>query len=84
VAALFALQDEQITGFQEAHFWDEHSLDVQRYYNILCWFFGSNPQENQTIVSEEGLAEERAIRCPGEHQQIYTSWGRLLSPYMKQ
>ncbi|MEZ5056909.1 MAG: DUF4344 domain-containing metallopeptidase [Saprospiraceae bacterium] len=84
VADLFALQDEQVAEFQEAHFWDEHSLDAQRYYNILCWFYGSDPEQNKDIVGEEGLAEQRAVRCPGEYQQIFSSWGRLLSPFIKE
>ncbi|MCB0662389.1 MAG: hypothetical protein KDC24_06595 [Saprospiraceae bacterium] len=84
VADLFALQDEQVEEFEEAHFWDEHSLDAQRYYNILCWFYGSNPEQYQSVIEEEGLAQQRAVRCPGEYQQLFNSWGRLLAPYIKE
>ncbi|HEX6864048.1 MAG TPA: DUF4344 domain-containing metallopeptidase, partial [Thermoanaerobaculia bacterium] len=37
---------------EELAFWDEHSLDEQRFYNIICLVFGSNPQENINLVIE--------------------------------
>ena len=62
---------------------DEHALDEQRYYNVLCWIYGKNPERNSYLVEEEYLPEERAGGCASEYAQIESSWGRLLSPYYK-
>ena len=45
---------------------DEHSLDLQRVYNLECWIYGSNPDANADMVSSGQLPEDRAVRCPDE------------------
>ena len=35
-ADLFELERDEIETFEEADFWDEHSLDAQRSYSALC------------------------------------------------
>ena len=67
----------------ELAFWDEHSLDPQRFYNITCWMLGSDPETFASFVEDEMLPEARAVRCPGEWEQISNAWGTLLKPYFK-
>ncbi|MET9956057.1 DUF4344 domain-containing metallopeptidase [Streptomyces sp. NPDC006339] len=67
----------------------EHSLDSQRYYNAICWLYGSDPQAYQGVVRTDAnpdgvLPESRAERCPSEFEQIDKAWSRLLEPYLKQ
>jgi len=67
----------------------EHSLDSQRYYNAICWLYGSDPQTYQGVVLTDAnpdgvLPESRAERCPAEFQQIDKAWSTLLEPYLKQ
>lgn len=69
--------------FYESDFADEHSLDSQRYYNLVCWVYGSDPDKHAGLVDEEWLPPERAERCPGEYQQIDRSWSRLLEAAAK-
>ena len=64
-------------------FWDEHSLNAQRYYNIACWVFGANPDRHDYIVKDGHLPEARAERCPNEFAQMQKSWSKLLGPHMK-
>lgn len=45
---------------------DEHSLDLQRVYNLACWAYGGNPQRGQEAVDAIGMPKERLARCPGE------------------
>ncbi|MFO1493564.1 MAG: DUF4344 domain-containing metallopeptidase [Lysobacterales bacterium] len=59
---------------------DEHSLDKQRFFNLVCWVYGSNPEKHEDLVGDDFLPEARAQRCPGEYQQIDRSWSRLLQP----
>src|SRR5688572_5984537 len=42
-------------------FADEHSLDPQRYFNMICWVYGSNPEGYAELV-DEWLPKARAER----------------------
>ncbi|MGM4986471.1 DUF4344 domain-containing metallopeptidase [Rhizobium sp. 11_C7_N12_5] len=64
-----------------AAFADEHSLDAQRYFNLLCMVYGLDPQDNGAIVDNGMLPKERAARCPDEAAKINRSWARLLLPH---
>lgn len=64
----------------DSTFADEHSLDKQRFFNLVCWVYGSNPEKHEGLVGDDFLPEARAERCPGEYQQIDKSWSRLLEP----
>lgn len=61
---------------------DEHSLDAQRFFNIICWVFGHNPDKWRNLVNDP-LPENRAVRCPTEYGKMAKAWTHLLSPYMK-
>lgn len=70
-------------GDEELAFWDEHALDEQRFYNIVCWSYGKNPEGFQDLVDDETLPEPRAERCPAEYDRMSRSWDALLDPYVK-
>lgn len=61
--------------------WDEHGLDDQRFYNIVCWVYGSNPVGFGRLPDLYGLPRERAERCPAEHAQLDAAWSALLAPH---
>lgn len=71
-------------GFQaeadqyEPIFWDVHGPDLQRYYNLVCVFYGANPDEREDVAQELGLPEERAEWCDAEYDQAAGSWGAAL------
>lgn len=71
-------------GFQaeadqyEPIFWDTHGPDQQRYYNLVCVFYGANPDEREDVAQELGLPEERAEWCDTEYDQAVQSWGAAL------
>ncbi len=71
--------EESGNEFYASDFADEHSLDPQRYYNLVCWVYGSDPDRHQDLISEEWLPAERAERCPAEYEQIDKAWTRLLA-----
>lgn len=82
-ASWFLVQGLQKTDIEELPFWDEHSLDLQRFYNIVCWIYGRNPDRHEDLVKEGYLPEERAERCEGDYQKVAASWSSLLSPHQK-
>lgn len=62
-------------------FADEHSLDLQRVYSIVCWVYGSNPAKWQNLTSI--LPESRRVRCPSEYRQLVKAWQQLLKPHIR-
>jgi len=63
-------------------FWDEHAFDGQRFYNIMCLIYGSNPQKYGSFVSSGALPKDRAQRCPEEYGKINKAWEKLLQPHL--
>ncbi len=72
----------RISGGQ-LNFADEHSLNEQRLFNILCWLYGSDPGKYVRIVGSGFLPVDRAERCPDEYNQLERSWSKLLEPHIK-
>jgi hypothetical protein len=64
-------------------YWDEHPLSEQRYYNILCWAYGSDSETLSWVVEEGFLPYSRAVRCESEYEKLQKSWDESLGPYMK-
>jgi hypothetical protein len=79
----FEMQSKMSDG-KDLPFYDEHSLDQQRFYNILCQLYGSNPNKYSVLVEKNILPEPRAVRCPSEYQQNTRTWEKLLEKYRKQ
>lgn len=67
----------------ESAFWGEHSMGLQRFFNIICMLYGQDPEAHKDLVNEEVLPKARAQRCPSEYQRIEKAWGTLLSPHIK-
>ncbi|HKP36618.1 MAG TPA: DUF4344 domain-containing metallopeptidase [Pyrinomonadaceae bacterium] len=80
VAYTYKLLSQDTVRFPPAY-WDEHSLDIQRYYDTLCMVYGRDPKQNQSFLVNDPLPEARAEVCEGEYKRIESSWKRLLTPY---
>jgi len=59
---------------QEVPWWDTHGPNLQRYYNLVCLFYGANPDERDDLAYELGLPEERAETCEEEYELAADSW----------
>jgi hypothetical protein len=81
-ADLFYLEGDEITEFEEADFWDEHSLDLQRYYATLCHVYGSDDVNYAYLLEDTGFSAERGEFCISEYDTIANNWLTLLAPYM--
>jgi hypothetical protein len=66
-------------------FWDVHSVDEQRFYNILCLVYGKDPKaaSSQALVDNGELPKERAEGCQEEYGQLDRAWSRLTDPYIR-
>ncbi|MBV9928290.1 MAG: DUF4344 domain-containing metallopeptidase [Acidobacteria bacterium] len=75
---------KQASGeLDELAFADEHSLDQQRYYNIICLLYGQNEEKFASLVKDGTLPESRAQKCSDEYARVDKAWDALLAPYTK-
>jgi hypothetical protein len=83
-AEMFGLESEEYEWFEQSDFWSEHSLDIQRYYATLCHVYGSDPENQVSLINMEyGLSEDRAEVCIEEYERIKDGWLSVLAPYLK-
>ncbi len=66
-----------------ADFFDEHSLDKQRAYSIVCWIAGSSEQAYHDVAKLRILSAERQRRCPAEYEQKVKAVENLLKPHAR-
>ena len=76
---------KQVTSVDDLPFYDEHSFDMQRFYSILCFVYGSDPEINYELVSfvpfyYEGESERWSWLCIEEYEKISNSWNYFLEP----
>jgi len=64
-------------------FYDEHGLDEQRAYNIVCIMVGSNPEKYSKLADITRMPEERQGTCQGDYSNASWSWDKALAPYMR-
>lgn len=77
------LSQKRGSGVDDTQFADEHSMDKQRYYNIVCWLYGHDPNKYQNLVQDGTLPPARAQRCPSEYQQFSEALKTQLAKYRK-
>ena len=65
------------------YFWDVHVPDEQRYYNLVCLFYGGSVDTREELADELGLPEERKDTCEDEFQLASDSWGPVLEDMSK-
>lgn len=61
---------------------DQHALGEQRYFNLQCLLYGSDPARYLSIVTDGDLPEARAKTCPAEARRVDKAWLRLLLPHV--
>ncbi|QYK42598.1 MAG: hypothetical protein KF887_05675 [Paracoccaceae bacterium] len=44
--------------------WGRHSLDIERYDNLVCLFYGANPDDRAGLARTLGLTDARRRACP--------------------
>jgi hypothetical protein len=64
-------------------FYDEHGLDEQRAYNIVCIMVGSNPEKYGKLADITRMPEERQGTCQGDYSNASWSWDKALAPFIR-
>jgi hypothetical protein len=78
----FALAWETgLTAGAEAPYWGQHGLSIQRYYQVACLLYGSDPATFARVPQIAGLPAERARSCAGEYAQADAGIRWLLETF---
>ena len=64
-------------------FYDEHGLDLQRAYNVVCFMFGADPEKYKTLAAETKLPEERQQSCVFDYKNTAWSWDEMLKQHLR-
>jgi hypothetical protein len=73
---------DQRTGDKVA-FYDDHGLNQQRAYQIVCLMVGSDDEKFKDLANESKLPEERQGSCAGDYSNASYSWDLLLKPHRR-
>jgi len=64
-------------------FYDEHGLDPQRAYTVVCYMVGSNPDKYKQLAKDTKLPEERQKSCKYEWDNVAWSWDEMLKKNLR-
>ena len=65
-----------------APYWDSHSLDIQRFYNIVCLLYGSDPDKYEDLAEKLELPAQRALECIDyEHEQARSAVAQFIGDH---
>ena len=65
-------------------FADEHGTPAQRYYNLLCMAYGSDPKTFANAVLSGRLPKQRAEGCAEEYKMLQRAFRKLILPHIDQ
>jgi len=64
-------------------FYDEHGLDLQRAYNIVCFMVGAEPEKYTQLATDTKLPEYRQKGCKYEWENTAWSWDEMLKKHLR-
>ena len=59
-----------------------HALGEQRYFNLQCLIYGTDPERFAGMVAARDLTPGRAAGCEREMRLVSRAWLRLLLPHL--
>lgn len=70
------------SGVDEFSYYDEHSLDIQRAYAMVCLMVGRDPDAFGETADIYEIDADQQEGCAYTYEQAETSWDTLLEPYL--
>jgi hypothetical protein len=64
-------------------YYDEHGLDQQRGYDVVCLMVGSGQDKYQHLADETNLPKSRQKSCAGDFTDASVSWDTVLKPHLR-
>ncbi len=65
----------------EQPYWNNHSLNIQRFYSIVCLLYGNDPKAYAGLPAAIGMPASRATGCAAEWQKADRSFHWLLDNF---
>jgi hypothetical protein len=62
----------------------DYELPQQRYFDLQCLVYGSNPARNANLVGGDLIPRSQAQTCVFSYRREARSWQRLLGPELRQ
>ncbi len=70
-------------GNDTTPFWDEHSLDMQRFFGIFTLLYATNPQRYSEMAHSLGISPDRLAKAEVDYKKKDAAWTRLLQPHLR-
>jgi Putative metallopeptidase len=64
-------------------YYDEHNLDQERAYRIVCLMVGTGEDKVQRLAAATRLPKERQDSCAGDFSAASSSWDMALKPHLR-
>jgi hypothetical protein len=64
-------------------YYDEHGLDQQRGYDMVCLMVGSGQEKYQYLADATNLPKSRQESCSGDYADALNSWDMVLKPHLR-
>jgi hypothetical protein len=64
-------------------YYDDHGLNQQRAYQIVCLMVGSDDEKFKDLAKETKLPKERQDSCAGDYSNARYSWDLVLKPHRR-
>jgi hypothetical protein len=70
-------------NYEDLIFYDEHDLDQQRGYKMLCLMVGADEDVFLELAKDLDLPQERIESCGYDYEQAAASWEMVTDPYLR-
>ncbi|MDO8359319.1 MAG: DUF4344 domain-containing metallopeptidase [Devosia sp.] len=77
----FSAEDTTGEGVDDLSYYDDHSLDIQRAYAMVCMMVGADPKEFGETADIYEMDKDRQDQCAGVYEQSLQSWMQVLDPH---
>ncbi|MEO6013162.1 MAG: DUF4344 domain-containing metallopeptidase [Devosia sp.] len=77
----YSAEDSTGEGLDDLSYYDDHSLDIQRAYAMVCMMVGAEPEEFTEAAEVYALDADQQDACIGVYQQADEAWNSLLDPH---
>lgn len=77
----YAGAEQEAAGHQPAY-WDEHSLNQQRFYRAICIAYGSDPDRFAHLAEVAHLPADMQDTCVWQYEAALSAWQTVLSGHV--
>jgi hypothetical protein len=67
----------------EMVYYDEHGIDLQRAFNIVCLMVGANMEKFRDMAAVAKLPNTRQLSCAEDYLSASWSWEQVLKPHQR-